>query len=215
MKKKKIIQPYKAKTHEYLIALFYYPTAVELVKPKDKIQESLVKWFLNKKEHVPNDSYDLPTIGGLGKELGVTTSVINRHLRQLYDDIYELNQNQPDLFKKPNELLCHFGFKYQGNCASFSAGLSYLPHVGDSFSFFFIKPIIGASQFWVKRIYHSFNDDGQRVTIMLSMDFPNSYLDLIREKAYLRREISFSELLNSEIDYELQEKLMVLNRDNL
>lgn len=215
MKKKLIFEKYKAKTHEYLIALFYFPSAVKLIKPKDRLQESLVNWFLDKEKYVPDESYDLPTIKALADELKMSSGAIRLQLERLYEDICDLNYERPFLFKKEKEILCNIIFRYQGNTAAFRVGLTHIPHTGDSFNFFFINPRLGSSSFWVKRIYHEYDDGGQKVTLMVSMDYPNAYLDLVREKAYLKRQISFSELMNTEIDYEMQDKLLLLNRDGL
>ena len=215
MKKKITIEKHKAKTHEYLVALFYFPSAIKLIKAKNQIQQSLIDWFLDKEKHVADDSFDLPSIKALGAELGVSNAVMSRLLKELYEDIYALNLEKPLLFKKPNEVLCYLVFSYQGNRAGFTVSLTHLPHAGEGFSFFFIMPTLGWSSFWVKRLYHEYDDSGQRVTLMLSADYPNDYLDLVKEKAYLKREISFSELMNTEIDYDMQDKLLLLNRDHL
>ncbi|WP_317897160.1 hypothetical protein [Aurantibacillus circumpalustris] len=208
MKKKMIVEKYKAKTHEYLLALFFFPSAVKLIKPKDRLQESIVNWFLDKEKYVPDESYDLPTIKALGEELGMSSGVIRHQLEQLYEQICDLNFDQPFLFKKEKEILCHIVFRYQGNDAAFTVGLTHIPHVGGSFNFFFIKPKIGTSSFWIKRIYHEYDDGGQKVTMILSSDYPNAYLNLVRDKAFLKREISFGELIRAEIDSELRDKLL-------
>lgn len=215
MKKKIPIEKHKPKTQEYLIALFYFPSALKLVKPRNSQQESLIAWFLDKENHVADDSFDLPSIKELGSEMGVSNNVMSRLLKELYESIVELNFENPLLFKKPNEVLCYLVFSYQGNRAGFTISLTHLPHVGESFRFFFIMPLLGWSSFWVKRVYHEYDDGGQRVTLMLSADYPNAYLDLVKEKAFLKREITFAELINNEIDYQMQEKLLSLNKDHL
>lgn len=215
MKKKIIIEKHKAKTQEFLIALFYFPSAIKLIKSKNQIQQSLIDWFLDKEKYVADESFDLPSIKALGAELGVSNSIMSRLLKELYEAIYALNMEKPLLFKKPNEVLCYLVFAHQGNRAGFTISLTHLPQVGEGFSFFFMMPVLGWSSFWVKRIYHQYDDIGQRVTLMLSADYPNAYLDLVREKAYLKRQISFSELMNTEIDFEMQDRLMQLHRDRL
>jgi len=215
MKKRKTTEEYKAKTHEYLVALFYFPSALKYIEPSEPIKKALVNWFLDKEKYVADESYPLPSIKALGEELGLSNSVISRQLRELYDDVYNLNMEKPYLFKKSNEILCHISFEHMGNIASFSLGLNIIPRVDESFSFFFINPKIGCTVFWVKKVYHSYEEVGQIVRLRVSFDYPNKYLTLIKDKAFLKREISFGDLIKIEIDSEFQKKLLHLNRDGL
>ncbi len=136
MKKKLIVEKHKAKTHEYLVALFYFPSAIKFIKSKNQIQQSLIDWFLDKEKYIADESFDLPSIKALGAELSVSNAVMSRLLKELYEAIYELNMENPLLFKKPNEVLCYLVFSYQGNRAGFTISLTHLPHVGEGFSFF-------------------------------------------------------------------------------
>jgi hypothetical protein len=215
MKKKIIVEEYKAKTQEYLIALFYFPSALKHIEPTEPIKKALVSWFLDKEKYVADESYDLPSIKALGDELGFSNAKLSRQLKELYFDVYNLNMEKPLLFVKENEILCHLLFGHNGNSASFSVGLKLIPRKEESFNFFFIKPIIGYASFWVKQVYNEYDDFGQRVTLKLSMDYPNGYLNLLRDKAFLNREITFGELIKSEIEHELQERLLIQNRNGL
>lgn len=215
MKKKIPVEKHKPKTQEYLIALFYFPSALKLLKPKNSQQESLIAWFLEKEKYLSDDSFDLPSIKALSAELGVSNNVMSRLLKDLYEAIFELNFESPLLFKKANEVLCYLHFSYLGNKVSFTASLTHIPHAGEGFSFFFMMPILGWSSFWVKNVYHAYDDSGQRVTLILSPDQPNTYLDLLREKAYLKKEISFTDFKRTEIDHEMENKLLGLNKDRL
>lgn len=215
MKKKIPVEKHKPKTRQYLIALYYFPSAVKLIKPKNSLQKSLIAWFLDKEKYVADDSYDLPSVKALGAELGVSNNVMSRLLKELYEEIFELNYAKPLLFKKANEILCDLSFSYIGNRASFTTSLAHIPRVGEGFMFFFIMPVLGWSSFWVRRVYYEYDNFRQRVSLILAASYPNAYLDLVREKAFLKREITFAELMQLEIDKELEEKLLFLNRDHL
>lgn len=208
MKKKKLKYEHKASARDYLIALAYHSNFTHLLEKSNKPYMSLVDWLLEKEEFLKDDSSSFPSIKQISVETGISSGKIAKYLKAIYEDILSLNDEKPGLFKKEGQILCGLSFNYLGNYHLFNAGLDAVPRVGDYFTFLFIEPQVGGRGFHVTRVFHNLDYDGQQITIGLSSGSPNLYLKLLKEKAYLHREISFNEYFDNESDSEFQEKLL-------
>lgn len=212
MKNEKRKYEHKASTRDYLIALSYFPNFVKLLNSKDKPYEKLTDWLIEKESFLTDESRELPTIKELSNQVNIDKTIITKYLKQLYFEIFELNFNEPHLFKKEGQILCNLSFKFLGNYKSFNIGLDTIPRVGEHFDFFFMRAMLGCSSYSVSKIYHDLYHTGQSIMISLIWQHPNSYLNLLKEKAYLNREISFKEYLDDEIETELEDRLVKRSR---
>jgi len=211
MKRKKIVYEHNASTRDYLITLAYFPNFTKLINPVNKPYEKLLHWLLEKEVFLKDENLSLPTMKELTQELNISSAKISKYLKMIYDDILELNINEPHLFKKEGQIQCGLSFKYRGLYQFFSIGMDTMPRIGEHVDFLFIKIKLGFSGFYVNKVYHDLSDTGHSITFSLIFDTPNKYLSLLKEKAYLHREISFMDFLDGEIDYELQENLIKRN----
>jgi len=213
MKKQRELYVYKASTKDYLLALTNFPIFLKMLPREGQPYQKLVEYLLEHEAKFINEDTPMPSIKELSAELNIQANKISVQLKLMYEAILSLNQDKPHMFIKDGEILCHLSFKYFDSYEKFNLGLKMVPGKGMSFDFYFIKPKLGTSLFHVERIYHDYENDGHHIMISLTNDYPNQYLDLLKEKAYLRGEISFSELIGLDKDSDLEEKLLKWNRN--
>jgi hypothetical protein len=103
-------------------------------------------------------------------------------------------------------------FTYFGQHTDFSLGFNRIPRVNENLSFDFIKPKLGSYMFYVTEVDHMIKNNGHEIDIYLSDGWSNNYLKLLKEKAYLHNQISSMEYFTSEIDSELEQKLLRMNK---
>jgi len=211
MKKKPF--EYKASTRDYLRVLSCFPNYIKLLDTKDKPYIELVDWVLKQEAHLKDDSLELPTIKQLALELDIPATKLTMYLPEIYKEIVNLNWDKPNLFKTEGQKSCCLLFKYFDKYFDFYTGLDSIPRVGEYFHFLFTEPQFGLSSFHVNKVHHNLEHGGHTVTISLGSQMPNSYLTLLKEKAYLNREITLWDYLETEIGDELEEKLIKYNRN--
>ncbi|MCX6189998.1 MAG: hypothetical protein NTW54_10445 [Bacteroidetes bacterium] len=196
--KQKIIQyVHKPNTREYFNALANYPMFIKLLNPEGKTYRRLYDWLKENKDMLTDEQTKLPSIKELSAKLEIEASKIAKQFRMIYNDIVDLNWNQPNLFCEPNRKLCLLSFNYLESYAQFYLGLEIIPRVGESFSFPFVYPQNGGHSFYVKSVSHFYERDGQGINIDLNSEFPSQYLQLLKEKALLHNEITFTEFLTN------------------
>jgi len=206
--KKKEENFYRGTSKECLIAMGYYPNFIKMINPENKPYEKLHQWLLENEKGFDDNNWSLPSLKELSKILSIDNGKIARYINMLYNDIFLLNTQEPEKFKKDGQILCDLSFKYvYDNYSYFTLGLDYVPRIGEIFDFYFINPIMGCSSYYVKDVSHYYYSNGHTIRIKLLYGHPNQYLQLLREKAYLKRYISFHDYY-SEHGYLLEEKLI-------
>ena len=77
------------------------------------------------------------TMKWFSERLNETPAHTSKWLNTIYDDLFELNCQEPELFVAEGEILCEFyisGYR-DGMACCFNFGLPALPHVGDTLVF--------------------------------------------------------------------------------
>ncbi len=189
------------------VALAYMPCFTRLLNPENKPYKQLYDWLLANETVLTDEDKRLPSVKDIAAELKIDSTKVSKQIKLLYHDIHSVNEKSPELFKKDGQKLCSLSFNYIDSHAQFNLGLDVIPRIGEAFHFWFIKPINGGTSFHVKDIVHSFDKGVHETWIYLTHEYPNGYLQLLKEKAYLHRDISFSEFLSSS-DFSLKEKLV-------
>jgi len=212
MMKKQFEYIHKATSKEYLVALIYYPCFRKLLQTENSIYQELNRWLSENENSLLAEETALPSLKDIAKDLQIKTSRLTKNIKSIYEDIIDLNEKQPFLFKKKHQKLCFLSFNYLNQYAHFNLGLDVIPKVGDGFHFGFIKPINGGDSFHVKDVVHSYENGVHEVCIYLTSEYPIGYMQLLKEKAYLHRDISFSELLSS-TNFSLEEKLVKMHKN--
>ncbi len=211
-KNKDNVYQYDPSIKEYLIALVYFTNYVKLINPVGKGYQKVHSWLLENEERLKNYDIPFPTMTEISDTLKLGSSVVKKSLINLYEDIFLLNQKSPELFILEGQTLCHLSFTYFGQHTSFSLGFNRIPRVIEDLSFDFIKPKLGTYMFHVTSVDHSITNNGHEIDIYLNHGRTNSYLKLLKEKAYLHNQISPMEYFTSEIDSELEQKLLRMNQ---
>ena len=212
MKPNQIQYTHKATSKEYLVALIYYPCFRKLLQSEISDYKELQNWLSEKESSLRDEEKPLPSLKEIAQELKIDTTTLTKNLKSIYHDIIDLNEKQPNLFRKEGQKLCFLSFNYLDQYAHFNLGLDVLPKVGEGFHFGFVKPINGGDSFHVEDVVHSYENGIHEVRIYLTSEYPIVYMKLLKEKAYLHRDISFSELLSS-TNFSLQERLVKLHKN--
>ena len=197
---------------DYLLALSQFPIYTRLLDPSNKSYEKIYIWLLDNEKRLLDEDASFPAVRDIAKECGIEPSKVTKHLKAIYNEIHQLNNDFPDKFVGENQKLCLMTFKYMDNYNSFNLGLNIIPKVGENFIFPFIKPQSGGDYFVIQRIYHSIENGKQSINIYLGTDQPILYLQLLKEKAYLNRAISSMDYIGS-IDSELQKRLVEMYKN--
>jgi hypothetical protein len=209
--KKEIHYEHKPSTKEYLIALSSYPTFMKLLEPQNKPYKPLFDWVIKNEPYLLNDDKPFPSVKEISKKLEIPSTKITNHIKTIYNEIHELNEKSPEYFKKEGQKLCFLSFNYLNQYVHFNLGLDVIPRIGDTFYFEFIKPINGGNTFYVDDIAHSIERDGHEVRIYMTYQYPITYLKLLKEKAYLHKDIAFDELLSLS-NHTFDEKLIKMHK---
>jgi hypothetical protein len=210
MKKQKVVYEYKAKTIDYLKALVQYPNFLKLLNIEDKPYKEIIYWMLLKETCLQDDSFEIPTVKKLSEEIGMDYAKVTNYLKVIYFEIIDLNKKHPELFVRPGQIKCYFGFKYFEMSHTFILGMDYLSRMEEHFSFNFINPILGNSSFYIQHVWHDYEHSGHSIIFSMVSRLPYKYMALLKEKAYLNRDISFHEFHDFERNSELEEKLLKL-----
>lgn len=212
MKEKTFKYEHKASTKEYLVALAYMPHFTRLLNPERKEYRQVYDWLLANETTLADENKPLPSVKNIAAELKLDSAKISKQIKLIYHDIHSLNEKSPSLFKQDGQKLCFLSFNYLDSYAHFNLGLDIIPRIGEAFHFWFVKPINGGTSFHVKDVVHSYDKGFHETSIYLTSEYPNGYLQLLKEKAYLNHDISFMELLSS-TNFSLEEKLVKWHRN--
>jgi hypothetical protein len=203
MKKEIFKQQYKASTKEYLVALALCPQFTRLLNPDNKPFQQVHEWLLKNEISLADENRKLPSIKEIALELKTDSTKISKQIKLIYQEIHLINEEYPESFKKEGQKLCFLSFNYLDSYTHFNIGLDIIPRIGEVFHFCFIKPINGGTNFYVNDVVYFCDKGFPETWVYLSHEYPNAYLQILKEKAYLHRDISFPELLsNSNFSFE-------------
>ena len=185
---------------------------MQLIREDGKPYSKLIDFLLS--EPVYNEDSDPEvvkkmTVTSYSARLGEKQSTVNKWLRQIYKEIFDLNQKHPELFVKPGEQLCtfHYYSEMDESGFRFHLGLKCIPRVGDRIDFFFPQAVTDSSSLIVKQVTHRFEQGSMVTEIELGRRYYNgsSYRNLLIDKALFLGCIAFEDIYLP--DYELDRKL--------
>ena len=186
---------------------------MKLIRDEDKAYTRLIDYLVTKWEPenilFPND-IEIETVAYCAGELNEKSATVNKWFRQIYNDIFDLNERHPELFATPEEHLCSFIYNSKQDKSGFwfNLGVKSIPRVGDCFSFYFARAVTDTYDFVVKDVTHRSQNGRVEIEIELvdRLHNANSYRKLLIDKARFLRLISIEDLYDSE--YHLDDKLM-------
>jgi hypothetical protein len=194
---------FKPSTIEIFHSLSDAPRWVKLLLGSDKEYSTFLEGLIRRDFYSERDGRI--TIKKICEDLKLSTAKANKWLEKIYDDLLELNDNNPSLFK--SEGVKHsLHFKYFDSHASLNIWLNITPRRHERFECFFIKAKVGTGNFWVENIYHDFKNSEQFIHIFLDGKTLNVYRELLIEQAKFEGVISYGEMMSKK-EFEIDEIL--------
>jgi hypothetical protein len=199
--KARVPEPYKAHNPEILRSIFNQPQWLNLLFYKDKPYEKLLTHFLFLSKLMDEEKQTDTSIKGISFAVGEKTATVAKWIPMIYNDIYNLNVESPELFKAPGiryDLYFHSTFY---TSAFFTLWLNKPLSLYDRFS--------GSSSFWVERVSHSYVWGEHQVNVTLNSGSHNSYRDYILDQAEFHNLIGLLERY-SLTEYQMDDRLKVI-----
>jgi hypothetical protein len=202
---------HKATTLEYLFCLGNMPKWSQVLFDQNngKSYNDFLKWMLEK-EYLKND--ERISIKKISELNGYASAKISKWLREIYEDILELNETNPSLFYTPNWIEVELYLRYYDNYCSFRTSVPVLPRIYETFEFFFVKAKLDTYSFWVKDVRHIIEGNKTSITIFLEGGILNIYRELALSKALFEGSLDFLDIYKK-FDFEIDNTL--LGRTNL
>jgi hypothetical protein len=191
MPRKKTFTPFmhdnRPKTNDVLKCLLFEPQWLSLLYSMNKPYEKLLPVL---EELSASDSFKI-SIKSISENINESNHKVSRWIHSIYEDLYILNQDKPELFRAPGYQydLCFRAKHYES--AYFSLWLDRPLSRSDCFEFSFIKVKIPYSMFWVHNIYHNYTNCSLVTYAELSDESPNPYLDFIRSREKFQEDVAF------------------------
>lgn len=179
--RKKII--HQSDTKEYFLSISSMPKWCEiLIANIDKPYNEFVSFLLSKNFY--NDNYERIVIKNIATDAGIETSKISKWLPQIYEDIIELNNEQPELFSSNgirHEICCR---RHDSYC-NVNVWLLCTPRLYESFEFDFASSRTGSRYYYVEKVSHTMYNNEHIISIELHDGFVNKYRELLVDRAEL------------------------------
>ncbi|MGV3529129.1 MAG: hypothetical protein ACO1OO_09555 [Flavisolibacter sp.] len=148
---------------------------------------------------------DKMTIKAISSAFNIQSSKVTKWLHEIYNDILDLNLEQPLLFTGNKNKTCIYCNHYDSS-ATIYLGLDLLPRQYEYFTFYFLKGKVGTDNFWVSRVDYEVREDGVQPTVWLNGGILNKYREMAIEEALFKRWIGFMDMWHKN-DHEIDEIL--------
>jgi hypothetical protein len=199
---------HQATTLEYLYCLSDMSIWSQVLFDQNngKRYNDFLKWILEN-QHLKGD--EKRSIKKIAEQSGYPSAKISKWLREIYDGIFELNEEQPQLFYLAGNIKVEFYLKYFDSHCSFITSLPAVPRMHESIDFFFVKAKMGISSFWVNDVSHFITENETSVVVNLTGGMVNVYREFALSKALFEGTLKFMDIYqkhNFEIDQLLLER---------
>lgn len=196
--------------------IFHQPKTVEVLRCFED-EKTWCKLLLNRGKEYDDfltqfisdgyyESNDKRTIKTMASDIGVPSSKLTKWITAIYNDLIELNENEPSLFKGDG-ILHELHFSYFDNRAYMSLWLPQSPKMYERFTFYFIKARMGTHMFWIKDVDHCLSNGQYSVTLWLEGGERNIYRELLVDRALFTGVLHFMDAYNKE-SYEIDKILL-------
>ena len=180
-KVKKEIPAFKVGTLEVLTSLMSEHQWLDLLKEKHADDIGLIELI---QQIGTNDEYGKHSIKQIAHRIGITTAVTTRLIHKFYEELWIINDEQPELFEqKGARYTLQFIDSYQNEYAYFTLWLPNVLTYGDSFRWSFMRGKQQAYSYYVDHIEHNFINGKQSVVITMRSGSFNLYRKTLFEKA--------------------------------
>ena len=146
------------------------------------------------------------TIKAIATDSKIDSGKATKWLTAIYEDIFKLNENKPELFYDKTIPVTLY-MRHYDDSETFRISLPALPREYEMFRFYFVKAKVGTDYFWVERVEHSIENDKYEICIWLHGGMVNKYREYLFEKAKFYESIEFMnfyKMADFEIDNELK-----------
>ena len=197
---------HQAGTLEYMYCLGDMPKwSQALLNQKNaKSYNDFLQWILEKRYFKDDEKMSIKKIAELS---GYPAAKISKWLRDIYEDIFQLNEVKPELFYVSGDVLVEFYFKYYDSRCMFKTSLPMLPRLHETLDFFFVKAKMGMSSFWVKDVQHFIGEDKAYIVVFLEGGLPNVYREFALSKALFEGTLDFRDVYQK-YDFEIDNLLL-------
>ncbi|MGG9970919.1 hypothetical protein ACQ33O_03900 [Ferruginibacter sp. SUN002] len=202
--KKKIL--HEPSTHEIFGCISRTPTYSKLLLENgpEKTYTAFLSWLIEKDFY--NDKYEKISIKKMAADFKADSTKATIWIKEIYQDIFELNNDRPELFQN-NDLKVSLYMKSYDNSCCFSTCMSVLPREFETVRFPFVHAKIGTDYFWVKKVEHEIEDNKIATTLWLEGGFVNKYREFALDKALFEGWIHFMDVYEKhsfELDNEIK-----------
>ncbi len=174
----KIIQ--QTTISDVLYSLSKYPEASRiLLSSRDSEYSAFLENLLKNSFFGDTENY---TVKFVAEATGAKREKATKWIRQIYDDIFLLNGEQPDLFKTDGTK-CSLYFNHYDMYCAFYRSLKFIPRQFEYFSWEFVRGKMNRGDFWVKRIEYDLNEEEPIAHIFLDGGVLNLYEVLLKDRA--------------------------------
>ncbi len=204
MKKNRVKILHRPSTLQTFYCLSNTATWVEKLqgtgRPYEAFLQKLMvkKYFLNIEER--------KTVKWMASELGFETNQVTKWIKEIYDDIFELNYYHPNIFQSDG-IKHSLHFRYYDDSEVLTVWLSQTPRVHEKLECYFVKARIGTDNFWVSEVKHEIQNGNQHIHITLKGGFHNTYREQLIQRALFEKVIGLRELYDM-YEFEMDELLL-------
>jgi len=170
----------------------------------DKPFANFLHWLIEKNFY--KEQTEKITIKKIAADFNCDSAKVTKWIKEIYDEIFELNFDRPELFMGDGVNLSLY-IRYYDNGCTFYTSFPVIPREFETIKFPFVKGILGIDHFWVKKIEHQIEENNATVTLWLEGGTLNKYREFALDKALFQGWINFMDIFNNhsfEIDEELK-----------
>ena len=196
--KQSLPEKYIPSTKDVEISLFYEYQWIGLLAGRSKPYDHIINGLLEIGEYWNSEEsrqkHGKFTIKWFAERLNETPAHVNKWLHAIYDDLLDLNFDEPELFATEGEILCSFllsGYS-DGHLRLINFGVPVLPRVGETLNFIFARAAVGCDYFYVNEILYERELGKTKIEIVCKAGtMYNKYRELLLDKARFLDDIDF------------------------
>jgi hypothetical protein len=122
------------------------------------------------------------TIKHMAEQFGFKRELITKWIKEMYEDIFDLNWNKPELFEEEG-IMHELYFKGYRDSTGLRLWLKTTPRVYEKIDLFFLDAKLGCRSFWVKDVHHDLDDSQHIISVHLEGGILNKHRELLVDRA--------------------------------
>lgn len=192
-------------THEIFYCLSNMSSYAKILsrQSSEKQYVNFLHWLIEK------DFYSTRTekisIKKIATDFKSDSAKVTKWIHEIYEDIFELNNDKPELFQTEGIKVTMYFRSYDNTCTLFTS-LIVLPREFETIRMYFVKAKVGIDYFWVKKVEHTVEEDKTEITLWLEGGFLNKYREFALDKALFQGWIHFMDVYDKH-SFELDDEL--------